>query len=111
MPTKKTKTTEYKTSFKKPKKKEHVHTLTLDEYDELTLQHQGIGAAYERGNIVAELTRRAEQLRHFSEAADLTPSHDVFAQEARGVEMAIRLIEKVRKYEDNVGCPECEAGW
>jgi len=106
------KTTNYKIKIKKEKPAKRIsHELTLDEYDELTMENQILGASLERGKIVEELERRAEQLRQFSEAADLTPSHDVFAQEARGVEMAIRLIAKIRKYEDNVGCPECEAGW
>lgn len=111
MPTKKTKTTEYKTSFKKPKKVEHVHTLTLDEYDELTMENQIAGAGWERGKIIAELERRSKQLREFSDKADFVDGRDVFAQQARGMEMAVRFIKGLRKYEDNVGCPECEAGW
>lgn len=109
MPTKKTKTTEYKTSFKKPKKVEHVHTLTLDEYDELTMKNQIAGAGWERGKIIAELERRVVQLREFSDKCGLITDADQFAQHARGMEMALRFIRNLREYEDNVGCPECEA--
>lgn len=111
MATKKTKTTEYKTSFKKPKKLQREHTLTLDEYDELTMEHQILGASLERGHILAELERRAGQLREFSDKCGLITSADQFAQHARGMEMALSFIRNLRKYEDNVGCPECEAGW
>lgn len=111
MPTKKTKTTEYKTSFKKPKKIQHVHTLTLDEYDELTMEHQIKGAGWERGHIIAELERRSKQLREFSDKCGLITDADQFAQHARGMEMALRFIKDLRKYEYNVGCPECEAVW
>jgi len=104
-------TSNHKISFKKEsKKKEQEYvSLTLDEYDALTLEHQIKGAGYERGKIIAELERRAKQLREFSEAADLVPDWDMFVQHARGVEMAARIIPTIRKYEDNVGCPECEA--
>jgi hypothetical protein len=104
---------EYKVVFdsKKKKPKEIKHVLTLDEYDELTMEHQKLGAQLERGNIVAELQRRATQLREFSDKSDFVDGRDVFAQQARGMEMAIRFINGTREYEDNVGCPECEAGW
>lgn len=105
MPTKK-----YKTSIKKEKPTKRIsHELTLDEYDELTFEHQIMGAGFERGKIIEELERRSKQLREFSEKSDFVNSHDVFAQQARGMEMAIRFIKEIRKYEDNVGCPECEA--
>lgn len=87
--------------------KGYKHELTLDEYDELTLENQILGAGHERGKIVAELERRAKQLRAFSEAADIVPDWDLFAQHARGMEMAARIIRTLPKYEDNVGCPEC----
>jgi hypothetical protein len=90
-------------------KKEPVHKLTLDEYDELTMENQILGAGWERGKIIAELERRAKQLREFSSKADFVDDRDVFAQQARGMEMAVRFIKGLRKYEDNVGCPECEA--
>lgn len=111
MPTKKTKTTEYKTSFKKPKKVEHVHTLTLDEYDELTMKNQIAGAGWERGKIIAELERRSAQLRVFSRNTRLPSEDDQFMHHANGLDLAIKLINNLREYEDNVGCPECEAGW
>ena len=88
-----------------------THQLTLDEYDELTMEHQILGASLERGKIVEELERRAKQLREFSDKSDFVDGRDVFAQQARGMEMAVRFINATRKYEDNVGCPECEAGW
>lgn len=106
-------TSKYKVTYdsKKKKVKQIKHVLTLDEYDELTMEHQKLGAKLERGNIVAELQRRANQLREFSDKADFVDGRDVFAQQARGMEMAIRFIGSVREYEDNVGCPECEVGW
>jgi hypothetical protein len=106
-------TSEYRVTLgsKKKKVKQVKHVLTLDEYDELTMENQILGAKLERGNIVAELQRRADQLREFSDKSDFVDGRDVFAQQARGMEMAIRFIGGVREYEDNVGCPECEAGW
>jgi hypothetical protein len=94
---------------KEKSSKKITHQLTLDEYDELTMENQIFGAKLERGNIIAELQRRAGQLREFSDKSDFVDSRDVFAQQARGMEMAIRFITGVRKYEDNVGCPECES--
>jgi hypothetical protein len=103
-------TTNYKTKIKKEKPVRKIYKeLTLDEYDDLTLEHQGIGASCERGNIVTELERRAAQLREFSDKSGLVPSADRYAMDARGLEMAIRFINGVRAYEDNVGCLECDA--
>ena len=95
--------------MKKQKPKKHMHSLTLDEYDELTMENQILGASLERGHIVSELKRRAEQLREFSRMSDFVDGRDVFAQRASGLEMALRFIHDLREYEDNVGCPECEA--
>ena len=95
--------------MKKQKPKKHMHSLTLDEYDELTMENQILGAGLERGHMIAELERRAEQLREFSDKSGLSPSTDQYAKDANGIEMAINFIRTIRKYEDNVGCPECEA--
>lgn len=103
------KTTKYKTSIKKPKKQEHIHTLTLDEYDELTLENQVKGAGWERGKIIAELERRHRQLLDFSRDTHLPSEDDQFRHHANGIYLAIRIINNIRPYEDNVGCPECEA--
>lgn len=97
------------TSFKKPKKKEPVHTLTLDEYDDLTMENQILGASLERGHIIAELERRAGQLREFSDRSGLVTDADQYAKDAHGLEMALRFIRNLREYEDNIGCPECDA--
>ena len=106
------KTTNYKIKIKKEKPAKRIsHELTLDEYDELTMENQILGAGWERGKIIAELERRSAQLREFSDKCGLITDADQFAQHARGMEMAIRFIRNLRKYEDNVGCPECEAGW
>lgn len=83
--------------------------FTLDEFDEFTMEIRRDGAGEERGNIVSELQRRTKQLWELSDAAGLVQDRDVFAQRAAGMEMAISLIQHLRKYEDNVGCPECEA--
>lgn len=95
-------------SKKEPKRKVY-RDFTLDEFDEFTLEIRSDGAHEERGNIVAELQRRAKQLWDLSDVADLASERDLFAQRAAGFEMAIRTIQYMRKYEDNVGCPECEA--
>lgn len=103
-------TTNFKVKFKKEKPaKQITHELTLDEYDELTLENQILGADLERGKIIAELERRSAQLREFSDKCGLTTDADQFAQHARGMEMALRFIRNLRKFEENVGCPECEA--
>lgn len=86
-----------------------IHTLTLDEYDELTMENQILGAGWERGKIIAELERRAGQLREFSDKSGLVTDADQYAKDAHGLEMALRFIRNLREYEDNVGCPECEA--
>ena len=96
-------------SKKEKSTKKITHQLTLDEYDELTMENQILGAGWERGKIIAELERRAGQLREFSRMSDFVDGRDVFAQQARGMEMALRFIRNLREYEDNVGCPECEA--
>lgn len=83
--------------------------FTLDEFDDFTMEIRSDGAHEERGNIVIELQRLASQLREFSKAAELVPDRDLFAHRAAGFEMAVRTIQYMRKYEDNVGCPECEA--
>jgi hypothetical protein len=95
-------------SKKEPKRKVY-RDFTLDEFDEFTLEIRSDGAHEERGNIVTELRRRTKQLWELSDAAGLVPDRDVFAQRASGMEMAISLIQHLRNYEDNVGCPECEA--
>jgi hypothetical protein len=83
--------------------------FTLDEFDEFTLEIRADGAHEERGSIIAELERKAKQLWEFSQAAELVPDRDIFAQRAAGLEMAARIISYLPKYEDNIGCPECEA--
>jgi hypothetical protein len=104
-------TSEYKVVFdsKKKKHKEIKHVLTLDEYDELTFENQILGAKSERGNIVAELERRYSQLQDFSRKATLVSEDDQFAMHANGLALAIKIIADLPDYEDNVGCPECEA--
>ena len=84
-----------------------THKLTLDEYDELTMENQVLGAGSERGKIIAELELSARRLWSYSEAAALVPDRDIFAQKAAGLEMAANLVRDLRKYEDNVGCIEC----
>ncbi len=93
---------------KKKSERKVYRDFTLDEFDEFTFDRLDEGAAQERGNIVAELERRSEQLLYFSRAAELVPDRDVFAQRAYGLQMAIKIIEDTRKYKDNVGCLECE---
>jgi hypothetical protein len=100
-----------KTKEAKEPKRDIYRDFTLDEYDQLTFEQQIIGAGWERGKIIAELERRVGQLREFSDKSDFVDGRDVFAQQARGMEMALRFIRNLREYEDNVGCPECEAGW
>lgn len=94
---------------KKETKRKVYRDFTLDEFDEFTLEIRSDGAHEERGNILSELERRVGQLREMSNASGLVPDRDLFAQRAEGFEMALRIIRNLRKYEDNVGCPECEA--
>lgn len=96
-------------SKKEKSAKKITHQLTLDEYDELTMENQILGAGWERGKIIAELERRASQLREFSDKSGLITNADQYAKDAHGLEMALRFIRNLREYEYNVGCPECEA--
>jgi hypothetical protein len=90
-------------------KKEPIHKLTLDEYDELTMENQIFGAQSERGKIIAELERRAGQMMEFAECMESTKDKNTYSRYAFGLQMAVRIVNELRPYEDNVGCPECEA--
>lgn len=92
---------------KQTTKKYTYKELTLEEYDELTLKHQDIGAAAERGNILAELRVIQGQLLYFSRYTNLPSEDDQFHQHANGIGLSIRTIENMPSYEDNVGCREC----
>lgn len=94
---------------KKKLKDQFTRELTLDEYDELTMENQILGANFERGHIITELERRAAQLREFSDRSGLVTDADQYAKDAHGLEMALRFIRNLREYEQNVGCPECDA--
>lgn len=85
------------------------HELTLDEYDELTFENQILGAGLERGHIIAELERRSAQMMEFAECMESTKDKNVYARYAYGLQMAIRIVNELRSYEENVGCPECES--
>jgi hypothetical protein len=90
-------------------KKEPIHKLTLDEYDELTMENQILGAQSERGKIIAELERRAGQMMDFAECMESTKDKNSYSRYAFGLQMAVRIVNELRPYEENVGCPECEA--
>ena len=94
---------------KKEQAKKITHQLTLDEYDKLTLEHQILGAQGERGMIIAELERRAGQMMEFAECMESTKDKNAYSRYAFGLQMAVRIVNELRPYEDNVGCPECEA--
>lgn len=103
-------TSNYKVKFKKEKPaKQITHELTLDEYDELTLENQILGAGWERGKIIAEIERRAAQMMEFAECMESTKDKNAYSRYAFGLQMAVRIINELRPYEENVGCPECEA--
>jgi hypothetical protein len=94
---------------KKEQAKKITHQLTLDEYDELTMENQILGAQRERGKIIAELERRAGQMMEFAECMESTKDKNAYSRYAFGLQMAVRIVNELRPYEDNVGCPECEA--
>jgi hypothetical protein len=96
-----------KKAAKNSSKRTIYRDFTLDEFDDFTMEIRNDGAHEERGNIVAELERKAAQLWAFSATAELVPDRDIFAQRAAGFEMAVNAIRHLRKYEDNVGCSEC----
>lgn len=94
---------------KKKPEQQFMHKLTLDEYDELTFENQILGAKIERGHIVAELRRKASQANELYEAAPLgSELARQLSDLIRGLQTAVKLIESLRSYEDNVGCAECE---
>lgn len=86
-----------------------TYQLTIDEYDDLTMQNQILGAGYERGKIIAELERRSAQMMEFADCMESTKDKNIYARYAYGLQMAVRIVSELRSYEDNVGCPECEA--
>ena len=94
---------------KKDPERKIYRDYTLDEYDELTLKQQGIGAGWERGKIIAELERRAAQMKEFADCMESTKDKNIYSRYAYGLQMAVRIVEELRPYEENVGCPECEA--
>lgn len=102
-------TSEYKVVFdsKKKKSKEIKHKLTLDEYDDLTLDSQILGASLERGKIIAELERQSSWLMGLAEDMESTKDKNIYSRYAYGLKMAITVIESLPPYEDNVGCREC----
>lgn len=104
-------TSEYKVNFdsKKKKSKQITHKLTLDEYDELTLENQVFGAQSERGNIIAELERQSSWLMSLADGLENTKDKNIYSRYAYGLKMAITMIENLASYEDNIGCNECGA--
>lgn len=91
---------------KKPKS-EVLHKLTLDEYDDLTLDNQILGASLERGKIIDELERQSSWLMDFAENMESAKDKNIYSRYAYGLKMAIAVIENLPPYEDNVGCREC----
>ncbi len=87
--------------------KQPVHKLTLDEYDELTLSNQILGASTERGNIMIELNRRIAELMELSDLLCLPNFTEEAKEAARGLSAAMEVIANLPTYEDNVGCREC----
>ena len=103
-------TTNFKVKFKKEKPaKQITHELTHDEYDELTMENQILGASGERMKIISELSRRADQMMEFAERMESTKDKNAYSRYAFGLQMAVRIVNELRPYEENVGCPECEA--
>lgn len=102
-------TSEYKVVFdsKKKKSKEIKHKLTLDEYDDLTLDNQILGASLERGKIIAELARQYSWLMELAEGMESTKDKNIYSRYAYGLKMATNIIENLPPYEENVGCREC----
>ena len=72
-------------------------------------EKQILGAGVESGKIVAELKRRAAQMMDFAEGMESTKDKNAYSRYAFGLQMAVRIINELRPYEENVGCPECEA--
>ena len=83
--------------------------FTLDEFDEFTMELQGSGASSERGKIIDELNRRRKDLfeAHQAMGSPGGSPQTVMLNYVMGLSMAIRFIEKLPEWEDNVGCPEC----
>jgi hypothetical protein len=94
----------------KPERKIY-RDFTLDEFDEFTMELQSLGAGYERGKILQELQRRRKYLFEAHQAMGTPdgPRQSEMLNYAMGMSMAIRFIEKLPKWEDNIGCPECGA--
>lgn len=92
----------------KPERKIHKD-FTMDEYDIFTMDQQCQGALHERNAIITELQRRA---RHVNDLSNLAPAGKLdssieWAILSYGLEMAIKIVQKMPHYEDRCECPEC----
>lgn len=87
-----------------------THQLTLDEYDELTMENQVLGAQFERSAIVAHLADVRAQIRGVAEMTDRPNLTRDLGYLEDGINAAINAINALPQYENRVGCPECD-GW
>lgn len=99
-----------KNKEQKPERKIHKD-FTMDEFDVFTMDLQCEGAIQERRAVIAELQRRA---RHVNELSDLAPAGKLdssieWAILSYGLEMAIKIVQKMPNLEDRCDCPDCGA--
>lgn len=87
-----------------------THQLTLDEYDELTMENQIQGAQYERAAIVAHLADVRAQIRGVAEMTDRPNLTRDLVYLEDGINAAINAVNALPQYENRVGCVECD-GW
>ena len=89
------------------KKKKIYKEFTVEEFDKFALDQEVAGANLERGNIIAELERRSNQLMDFADGLESTKDKNIYTRYAYGLKMAISVIEALPGLEDNSGCREC----
>lgn len=92
------------------KKQEPVHTLTLDEYDELTADNQKLGAATERRDIISHLADVRAQIRGVAEMTDRPNLTRDLVYLEDGINAAVNAIKALPDLYARVGCEHCD-GW
>jgi hypothetical protein len=85
--------------------------FTLNEFDVFTLDMQCVGAVLERDDIVKELKRRANDVKELSDFAPggKLDSSVEWAILSYGLEMAIKITQKMPQLDERYTCAECGA--
>jgi len=82
--------------------------FTLEEFDVFTMDLHCEGAAYERSDILAELTKRNTEIRALMLNAGLDSDLGTTLYTTHeGVKIAMDIIKKMKPYESRCECSDC----